>query len=323
MNINLKEWEKEMKKELLTIILSLFLITTITAQHNISYGVSIPVDCDGSTKLKLVSGSGLEGEEFVIPSYEIPAEYLVLGEYFQNLQLIANAFAGAKISLQSGALNEDVALEIDLTSAKCSTPFDNFKQALSFTVKVVGSETGSHDPFTDYNFNEDKKAYVIFKLENLIPLLQELNMEIPDIIAWFDREGLSPDLTGISIEPEPKEGEFVIYLSHFSKIVLGTNAGTTDVDVIDQLPNDYNLGQNYPNPFNPATTISYSLPQSGFTKLTVYNSIGVEVNTLVSEIKSAGNYKISFEASELTSGIYFYDLTSNNFRSTKKMILIK
>ncbi|MCP5063938.1 MAG: T9SS type A sorting domain-containing protein [Ignavibacteriae bacterium] len=311
-----------MKNKLLTIILTLLFVTTITAQHNISYGVWMPISCEeGSTSFSLAGGSGFEGDEFVIPSYNIPPEYLALGEYFQKLQLIADVFAGARIGLPLGTLNEDVALEIDLTSAECSTPFDNLKQALSFTIKVVGSETGSYDPFSYYHFNEGKEAYIILSLANLTALTEHLKMNVTEILGWFAKEDLTLDNTGIRFEAT--ESEFIIYLSHFSKIILGTNAGTTDADVVGQLPNDYNLGQNYPNPFNPTTNISYSLPQSGFTKLIVYNSIGVEVKTLVSEVKSAGSYKISFDASKLTSGIYFYDLTSNNFRSTKKMILIK
>ncbi|NWG29452.1 MAG: T9SS type A sorting domain-containing protein [Ignavibacteriaceae bacterium] len=86
---------------------------------------------------------------------------------------------------------------------------------------------------------------------------------------------------------------------------------------------DYKLQQNYPNPFNPTTSISFSIPKNGFVTLKVYDILGKEVAELVNEIKEAGNYSVTFNASELPSGIYFYTLTSGNFTATKKLILLK
>jgi len=88
-------------------------------------------------------------------------------------------------------------------------------------------------------------------------------------------------------------------------------------------PEEYKLSQNYPNPFNPHTRIDYSIPKSGVVTLKVYNLLGKEVSTLVSENKSAGSYSIIFNGSNLTSGIYFYRLTAGNYIETRKMLLIK
>lgn len=88
-------------------------------------------------------------------------------------------------------------------------------------------------------------------------------------------------------------------------------------------PENYSLGQNFPNPFNPATTIKFSIAKPGMVTLKVYNSIGREVETLVSESMAAGTYDVSFDASGLTSGLYFYKITTNNFVETKKMLLVK
>jgi len=85
----------------------------------------------------------------------------------------------------------------------------------------------------------------------------------------------------------------------------------------------YSLSQNYPNPFNPTTTISYTIPKNGLVTLKVYDVLGTEVAELVNEVKEAGNYSVTFNASELPSGIYFYTLTSGNFMATKKLILLK
>jgi hypothetical protein len=87
--------------------------------------------------------------------------------------------------------------------------------------------------------------------------------------------------------------------------------------------NSFELKQNYPNPFNPSTVISYTLPTSGEVTLKVYNVLGDEVTTLVNEEKSAGSYEVKFDASQLSSGIYFYKLQAGLFVETKKMMLIR
>jgi photosystem II stability/assembly factor-like uncharacterized protein len=88
-------------------------------------------------------------------------------------------------------------------------------------------------------------------------------------------------------------------------------------------PNAFTLYQNYPNPFNPTTKISWQSPRTGYQTLKVYDVLGNEVVTLVDEFRSAGTYEIDFDASKLSSGVYFYQLKAGDFISTKKMILLK
>lgn len=88
-------------------------------------------------------------------------------------------------------------------------------------------------------------------------------------------------------------------------------------------PLKYSLFQNYPNPFNPSTNIRYEIPQNGFVKLIVYNLLGKEIKTLVNENKKAGTYEVTFNASEFSSGVYYYKLTTDNYTETKKMILLR
>ncbi|NIT59084.1 MAG: T9SS type A sorting domain-containing protein, partial [Aliifodinibius sp.] len=85
---------------------------------------------------------------------------------------------------------------------------------------------------------------------------------------------------------------------------------------------NYLLQQNYPNPFNPTTTIEFTLPQSGFVTLKVYNILGQEVATLLQAHKPAGSYAVNFDASELTSSIYYYTLTADGFKQSRKMVLL-
>lgn len=102
------------------------------------------------------------------------------------------------------------------------------------------------------------------------------------------------------------------------------NYNLTDVkDKTSDIPESFSLSQNYPNPFNPSTSIQYALSDKQFVQLKVYNLLGNEVATLVNDEKAAGNYSIDFNASNLSSGVYFYKLRAGSFVETRKMILLK
>ena len=92
---------------------------------------------------------------------------------------------------------------------------------------------------------------------------------------------------------------------------------------VETEPRTYALKQNYPNPFNPFTTIDYSVPKRSFISLSVFNAIGQEVAILIQEEMEPGVYKITFNAANLPSGIYFYKLQSADFVETRKMVLLR
>ena len=89
------------------------------------------------------------------------------------------------------------------------------------------------------------------------------------------------------------------------------------------VPTEYKLSQNYPNPFNPTTKINFAIPKQGFVNLKIYDVLGREVRTLVSEVKTPGYYIVDLNAEELSSGVYFYKLSAGNFTDVKRMMLIK
>ena len=91
----------------------------------------------------------------------------------------------------------------------------------------------------------------------------------------------------------------------------------------EMLSTGYILKQNYPNPFNPTTSISYQLPVPSSVELSIYNLLGQQVATLVYGKQLAGRYIIEWDASNYSSGIYFYQLETDDFLSTKKCILLK
>ncbi len=102
-----------------------------------------------------------------------------------------------------------------------------------------------------------------------------------------------------------------------------TPESVTAVNDKPEVIQNYNLAQNYPNPFNPTTTIAFQIPSNSRVVLKIYNILGKEVATLVDGMKEAGKYNVTFNGSNLASGVYFYQLNAGNFVSTKKLILMK
>lgn len=103
----------------------------------------------------------------------------------------------------------------------------------------------------------------------------------------------------------------------------GSTQYSSEIEIDIAIPNKFNLEQNFPNPFNPSTTIKFALPQKSNVTITVYNSIGEEVQVLLNNFMDAGYHQVNFNTSGLASGIYFYTLKAGNFIQTKKMILLK
>lgn len=116
--------------------------------------------------------------------------------------------------------------------------------------------------------------------------------------------------------------------THYSIDKTFTTGTRLSLKEENSIPNDFTLQQNYPNPFNPTTTISYELPMSGSVNLIIYDVLGRQVATIVNEFRNAGRYKEVWDASNFSSGVYFYQLTSvqengNTIIARKKLALIK
>ena len=104
---------------------------------------------------------------------------------------------------------------------------------------------------------------------------------------------------------------------YYSKLII---TGIKEEKLND---NAFVLSQNYPNPFNPATTITYSLPKNSFVILKIYDLLGREITTLVNEEKQSGTYKVTWNAQNIPSGVYFYKIIASNYSKTNKMILLR
>ncbi|NNG26515.1 MAG: T9SS type A sorting domain-containing protein [Ignavibacteriaceae bacterium] len=139
----------------------------------------------------------------------------------------------------------------------------------------------------------------------------------------FNPEPIWPtDVWGVGCQnttSTPPDDGYQLLPRFYSDFLSTSYIDRTQTDV----PTNFNIKQNYPNPFNPNTTIKYQIPELNFVTLKVYDVLGNEIATLVNEEISIGIYEITFDASNLPSGIYFYRLQAGDFIQTKKMILMK
>jgi hypothetical protein len=137
--------------------------------------------------------------------------------------------------------------------------------------------------------------------------------------------GLASDFYATGVYQLDGFGGAVLVGSGSQRTQLYTRNFIIGIELISsQIPSEYKLKQNYPNPFNPSTKIEFDIPQNkGVVKLTVYNSLGQFVKTLVNSELSPGTYQYTFDGSELTSGVYYYKLETENYSETNKMLLIK
>ncbi len=168
---------------------------------------------------------------------------------------------------------------------------ENMKKEINIESNTMQtSQTVNNDLRTSVEFDkikEDKAKRNIFELKNLSPENLE-KRRIEDLL-----------LTSKSFKNESDNNEIV------------------------NLPLQFNLSQNYPNPFNPKTKINYELRFANYVSIIVYDVLGKEVGSLVNQKQNAGRYEIEFDGSNFSSGVYFYKLTTDDFTSVKRMILLK
>jgi hypothetical protein len=141
----------------------------------------------------------------------------------------------------------------------------------------------------------------------------------PSAFRWLIPTNLTPDTSYKIIITSIINSSIADTSNASFSIIPPSGIETENSDI----PIDYELSQNYPNPFNPSTIINYQLPKSGYVSLIVFDVLGNEVAKLVEENKQSGKYEVTFDAPNLPSGVYFYTLSTGEFVSTKKMLLIK
>jgi len=292
--------------------------TAAQADSN-TVNLSLWINCRNSVSAQLFSASIKEGETYVVEPTTLTGSYA-------SAQALYDAFVGTGFQLEYGALNENIDIFWFIWDVDCAT--GNFFPVTGgslffnsiFQVSVGGI------PVTDpYQFANNKRAVLsIPKTAAFTNFLTANGFTTTNILTFaYELSGGGIDTTGITTLETPSH--LVAMASHFSNIVGGDRSILTSVreEVIATQPAEFALSQNYPNPFNPATSFEYSLAENSFVTVKVYNVLGSEVATLVNTNKDAGVYRLDFDASNLPSGIYIYELRTNKFVQTRKMMFLK
>ncbi|MDD8016848.1 MAG: DUF5010 C-terminal domain-containing protein, partial [Bacteroidota bacterium] len=195
---------------------------------------------------------------------------------------------------------------------------------------VTGIKTGEFIKFT-VNAMQSAKYRISFRVA--APAGGGIIMMTPDnsaqqfytlaqtggLTTWKTQDAYTVDLTaGIH------SLKFTFYVGGYNlNFIDVTNIGPMSVVNELNVPKEFTLEQNFPNPFNPSTVINYQVPKRSFVELKVFNMLGDEVASLVKKEQSAGAYSVNFNASHLSSGVYFYSMSADNFHQTKKLVFLK
>ncbi len=177
--------------------------------------------------------------------------------------------------------------------------------------------------------------YFNFQLSGVSSYIGEIHMDLkyfpeitnPQETVAYGRTSMDSNFVPIITAYDSTKNELVFTTPMTGDFTFG-NMTVTNVADKNNVVKSYKLYQNYPNPFNPSTVIEYTIPEVSQVKIDVYNAIGQRVTTLVNGTKASGNYEIRWNASDLSSGVYFYTIKAagingKNFFSVKKMILLK
>ncbi len=323
---------------------------------------------DGNTwteEQKLVASDGWEYDEFGY-SVSISGDYTIVGARFKEYgQGAAYIFSREnttwteeqKLLASDGASNDRFGWSVSITSNYAiigATGDDNnkgsayiFKRDGTTWVdeqKLLASDGNAEDWFGVVSISEDyaiigaqgddnwKGAAYIFRRDGLSWMEQERCSPscCPENSSFGRTLSISGNCAIVGAPYDTVNGFYSGSAYIFSDFVVGIG------DDLSKNPDDFRLVQNYPNPFNPTTIIKYQILELSFVTIKIYDMLGREVASLVNHEKTVGNYEIEFDGSELTSGVYFYQLKAGSpstgshngqagqvYVETKKMVLLK
>lgn len=208
--------------------------------------------------------------------------------------------------------------------------FNKYGSMLDQTGGGQITESGKPDYFwaesfpTGYRFEAKIPFSKIAGILGVPVFKPQVGMRIPLDLIGNDNDNTAPGYTREGILTFSAESNDQSYrdVSVWTYTWIG-EAWTVGVNDKENVVIDYKLDQNYPNPFNPSTTISFSVKQPGFVSLKIYNVLGQLVKTLVNEFRQTGSYRETFNAANLTSGMYIYELKTGQYNATRKMVLLK
>ncbi len=323
---------------LYTLDISSGTLTEVGSIQNAAAPVALAIDCDGNAYI--VNAEGTTTTTAVL--YSLDLSSAVATQIGTNLGFDNVTFSGQDMDFNpetgdlywsaywsTGFFSEGASFrQIDITNGTSTeiTPLGEFDNYVSFSVNAICSPL----PVELSSFSASAKG-------NLVSLnwttTTETNNNGFDIerssdnnsfnnIAFVPGFGSTTEQKNYSFtDSQLKAGKYYYRLKQ--KDLDGSFKYSNIIEVIVTNPKEYSLEQNYPNPFNPTTKIEYSIPSQGFVNMTVYNSLGQKVATLVNQVVNAGQHSINFNAANLSSGIYFYRIQAGNYVDVKKMNLLK
>lgn len=301
---------------------------TIHPQTGIIYGLVA-----GNSSSELVRVNAFSGDAYVLYTLNVPNLSAIAFDIFNMLYAVSNTGEFYTVDLSNGSTN----FIVDAEGSYSSINFEPVTNELWATSRALIPP--NNDLIFKVNLTNGDTSVVghtgLGKLTNAIAFDENSNL--------FGVIGTAGEVNDF-ISINTSNGVGSIIGSTGFKNLLGlayTNSSPNSIgeDTGRELPGKYSLFQNYPNPFNPFTKIKYNIPSNSgsllsrtvFVQLKVYDVLGTEIRTIVSEEKSAGSYEVDFDATGLPSGLYFYRLmvsgnnknSHDNYIETKKMLLLK
>jgi Secretion system C-terminal sorting domain len=309
-------------KKVLYFLFPIFLVgflNSTSAQTAHKIAIQFWVQDTGNNAAEAYADTITEGQTYTMPAKTLPSN-------FAGAQSLYDALVGTQFSFQLGSLNQDIVVyftisDIDLSNATYQVQNSvNLFFDVDFTIEDWSGNV-LPEPF---NLNTGKYAVLrINKTPAFNTFISKTGLDITTALKFVYETSDGFDLTGITTYDSTNSVTAMV--SHFSKIVGGAKSSITAIKKApdNSIPSHFALMQNYPNPFNPSTEIEYALPHSSYIELNVYNVLGSKVATLVSGTKAAGDYTVNFNASNLSSGVYIYQLKTGSSIISRKMILMK
>jgi|GEM_PF-699695 len=242
-----------------------------------------------------------------------------------------NFMNGGLLYFPKGSLKEDIRIHISLPGFAYTT-----RDSVGF--RHQGVVTGLD---FQVSVNDTVKEPYYFETPVIVSfpfkrgLLRHLNIDPTSLGMYFattiEGDSIVFDSTGISdTRVDSSQNRIFSQVAHFSSLVVKERPQTTVpvTGVNKNLPENYALQQNYPNPFNPTTTISYRIPEREHVRLTIYNTLGEKVATLVNGTRSAGMNQVEWDARDkhgtaVPSGVYFYRLETDGYTQVRRMVLLR
>lgn len=248
------------------------------------------------------------------------------------------AIPGPKMIWQFGELGYDYSIDYNGRLGNKPIKWDYFnipeRQKLYRTMAAIIKLRNTYPVFqttATLNVSDSLKSIKFSDSSMKVNIIGNFSVYQASIDPAFQQAGTWYDyFTGDSITVANVDSTISLSPSQFN-IYTTVRLPKPNIDIVTAVDDqkskivvkNYRLEQNYPNPFNPSTIIRYQIPESGLVTVKIYDLLGREVKTLVNEFMQGGIYNVSFNAANLASGIYFYQIKAGNFISTKKMILLR